>query len=78
MMTGRYWIEYHNRKLDNSTGPALGSDGFQPLDGRYGLATAHRIAKERAEALNKGYTGYRIMAGAKASTAVAVTTVRAL
>lgn len=76
-MPGRYWIEYHHTDLSGQLSPALGTEAFQPLDGRLSLESAHAEAQNRAYLMRKvhKYEGYRIMRGNRPSTAKPVTKV---
>lgn len=61
-----YWIEYWNRKLDGKLGPGVGSDSFQPIDGRASLRTAMAEAERRGKHLPR-FEAYRIMHGPSTS-----------
>lgn len=75
-MTQRLWIEYHNTKLDGRIAPACGTDAFQPLDGRYSVATARHEAVTHAARMirvHADYVGFRIHRGTSPTNAYPVT-----
>lgn len=59
------YIEFYNAKLDGKLGPAMGSEGFQPIDGRYGIERAISEARKRALKLRnvQSYRGFKIVRG---------------
>ena len=67
------WIEYY-KTHDGKIMPALGSEGFQPVDGRFGLARCHEEARDRARRLAnvQKYTHYRIRQGRMPSSSVTI------
>jgi hypothetical protein len=64
-MARNFSIQFFNVKGDGQLGEALGSEGFQQLDGRLGVASAVQEAFSRAYQLRRvqDYRAFVIMAG---------------